>query len=59
MKIAKIEASGNRPWPGQLPEGIPVIVWQRFFEPARLGIAYCPWLAGWLSCPTKAVILVQ
>ncbi len=35
-----------------------VIVWQRFCEPARLRIAYCPWLAGWLagwlSCPTSA-----
>ncbi len=25
------------------------IVWQRFCEPARLRIAYCPWLAGWLA----------
>ncbi len=32
-----------------------MIVWQRFCEPARLRIAYCPWLAGWLSCPTSHI----
>ncbi len=51
------EATDHCTLAGQVFISLILVVWQRFCEPARLRIAYCPWVRVFsVSCPPPQIV---